>query len=189
MTDDTPRRTPAGAGDETQPVRPVEASSLPPAPATPAAGADPAAAPAAVPTPAAGPDPAGGPVTPSYAAPEAYAAPGRRGFGERLRSLGRSDGSRAFGLGALIASALAGVIVGGIGTATFHAVTDDRGPGDRFGQHGPMGRDGLGERPGPGGDLDGDGDRQGDRGPMFGGPGVPGQVQPTTPPEDDDSAS
>lgn len=100
----------------------------------------------------------------------------RRGFRERLRTLRRSeDGGRSFGLAALVASALAGVIVGGVGVAAVQAVTDD-GPG--WGErHGPMGRD-----------LGGDDDRGG---PGFGGPGrAPGQLQPTTPPdEDDDSGS
>ncbi|MCK9825134.1 hypothetical protein NOCD_16755 [Nocardioides cavernae] len=85
----------------------------------------------------------------------------------------RQRGDRAFGMGALIASALAGIIVGGAGTAVVHAVTDDHDRGGWVERHGPMGRD--------------DGDRgDDDGGPMFGGPrGVPGQLPPTTPPEDD----
>jgi hypothetical protein len=130
------------------------------------------AAPPAAPEPEA--PPAADPVAAAPAAPTAYAAPvERRGFRERLRRVRSADGSRAFSLGALVASALAGVIVGGLGTAVFHAVTDDH---DRIGwveRRGPVGRD-----------LDDD------RGPMFGGPrGVPGELQPTTPPEDDDSGT
>ena len=136
--------------DQTQPVRPGAPTPAPAPPPAPAAEAStPAANEAATPPPAAG----------------------RRGFRERLRTLRRSDGSRTFGLAALIASALAGVIVGGLGFAAVHAVTDDR---DRD-------RGAWVER--------GDGDGPGDRG-MHGGPrGVPGQLPPTTAPEDDDSSS
>ena len=147
MTDD--KRPDPQPDDETQPVRP--GAALPPAPA---AGA-----------------PAGGP------APDQVPAPGRRGFRERIRTLRRSEGGdRTFGLAALIASALAGVIVGGVGLAAVNAVTDDHRDGPGWGErHGPMGRD-LG-----------DGD---DRGPGFGGPGhAPGQLQPTTPPDEDDEGS
>ena len=84
-------------------------------------------------------------------------------------------GDRTFGLAALVASALAGVIVGGLGTAVVDAVTDDHDRGGWVERHGQMGRDG---------------DDFGGRGPMHGGPpGVPGQVQPTTPPEDEGSTS
>lgn len=162
MSDDKPR-----PADETQPVRP-EGATLPGPPAA---------------TPATTPSADDGATAPSAAAPgAAYVAgpaPARRGFRERLRSLRSSDGSRTFGLAALIASALAGIIVGGLGFAAVHAVTDD-GPGDRGGwmQRGPMG---------------GDRDDVGGRGPMRGGmpgaPGLPGQVQPTTPPEDEDGGS
>jgi hypothetical protein len=112
-----------------------------------------------------------GPAVPPAAPPVA-----RRGFRERLRAVRRSDGSRAFGLGALIASALAGVIVGGIGVATVHAVTDDHRDGPGWDRGGWVQR------------------RDDDRGPGFGGMpggprGVPGQVQPTTPPDDEGSAS
>lgn len=144
------------SADQTQPVRP-EGTTPPaaPEPETPP-GVDPVAA--------------------APAAPAAYAAPvERRGLRERFRRVRSADGSRAFSLGALVASALAGVIVGGLGTAVFHAVTDDH---DQIGwveRRGPMGRD-----------LDDDDDR----GPMFGGPrGVPGELQPSTPPEDDDSGT
>jgi hypothetical protein len=133
--------------DETQPVRP-SGGTLPPAPA---------AGPATDPAPA--------------------AATGRRGLRERLRTWRTSnDGGRAYSLGALIASALAGVIVGGLGLAAVQAVADDHG--DRPGwmeRHGPMGRD--------------FGDDDGDGGPGFGPGRMPGQLQPTTPPEDDDSSS
>lgn len=154
MSDDKPRdTTPPQAADETQPVR-AEA-------AAPAAG------------PRAG---APAPETPAEPAEPAEPAAQRRGFRERLRSLRRTDGSRTFGLAALIASALAGVIVGGLGAAAVGAITDDhdRGPG----RGGWVQRD---DDRGPG--------RDGDRG-VHGGPrGVPGQLPPTTPPEDDDSAS
>ncbi|WP_210438747.1 hypothetical protein [Nocardioides xinjiangensis] len=103
----------------------------------------------------------------------AEAPPGRRRFRERLRSLRRSDGNRTFGLAALLASALAGVIVGGLGTAAVHAVTHD-GPRDHGGwvhrddrAPGPDGRGGM------------------ERGPR----GVPGQLPPTTPPEGEGSDS
>ena len=148
MSDDTPRDT--RPDDETQPVRP--GAALPPAPAAAA--------------------PAGGP------APEPDAATGRRGFRERFRTLRRSEGSeRTFGLAALVASALAGVIVGGVGLAAVQAVTDDHRDGPGWGErHGPTSRD-----------LGSDDD---DRGPGFGGPGrVPGQLQPTTPPDEDDDSS
>jgi hypothetical protein len=146
MSDDTPRDTPAD--DETQPVRP-------------------AAAPTGQPIP---------PPSPTTAAAPGAVGSGRRGFRDRFRRLRSSDGNRTFGLAALIASALAGVIVGGLGVTAVQAVTSDHD--DRHGwteQRGEMGRDG---------------DDFGGRGPMHGGPpGVPGQVQPTTPPEDEGSAS
>ena len=132
--------------DETQPVRPEGAATPPPVPA-----AAPPVADATSPEPAA-----------------------RRGFAERLRHLRRSeDGNRTYGLAALIASALAGVIIGGLGLTAVHAITHD-GPGDRFDRGWVQRRE---DRGGPG--FDG-------RGGMHGGPGgVPGQVPPTTPPEDD----
>lgn len=101
----------------------------------------------------------------------------RRGFRERFRVARRTDGQRGYSLGALLASALAGVIVGGLGLATVNALTHDHRDGPGWSERrGPMGRD-LG-----------DGDDR--RGPMFGGPGgIPGQVQPTTPPEEDDGDS
>jgi hypothetical protein len=136
--------------DETQPVRPA---GTPPAPAGETQEARPEATQA--PTQEAGPEPA------------------RRGFRERFRTWrGSRDGGRAYSLGALIASALAGIIVGGLGLATVQAVTDD----------GPRERDGWVQR---------DDDRgPGDRGPMRGGPrGVPGQEPPTTAPEDDEGSA
>ena len=148
MSDDTPRPT-----DETQPVRPGGEPGLPPAPA-------------------AAPTDDGAPAAASYAAP-APAATSRRGFRERLRTLRSSDGERSFGLAALIASALAGVIVGGLGFAAVHAVTDD-GPRDRGGW--------MQQR-----DTD---DRGPGRGGMRGGPaGLPGQLPPTTAPEDGEGSA
>jgi hypothetical protein len=111
------------------------------------------------------------PTPPTDAATEPPVA--RRGFRERLRTWrGSRDGDRTYGLAALIASALAGIIVGGLGVATFQAVTDDHG----------RDRDGWVQR---------DDDRgPGDRGGMRGGPrGVPGQLPPTTAPEDEDSSA
>lgn len=140
---------PMSDDDQTQPVRPG------------------APAPAAAPSPAA--------EAPSEAADQPVAAPtaGRRGFRERLRTLRRSEGSRTFGLAALIASALAGVIVGGLGLAAVHAVTDDHGR--------ERDRGAWVERRGD----DGPGDRGMHRGPR----GVPGQLPPTTAPEGDGEAS
>jgi hypothetical protein len=151
MSDDTPRDTPApDAGDETQPVRAEGAAPATPAPAPPGQAT-------------AGPTPA------APAEPVAQ----RRGFRERLRTLRRSDGSRTFGLAALVASALAGVIVGGLGFAAVHAITDDRGRDHDRGA--------WVERR--------DGEGPGDRG-MRGGPrGVPGQLPPATAPEDDDGST
>jgi hypothetical protein len=111
------------------------------------------------------------PTAPADAATDPPVA--RRGFRERLRTWrGSRDGDRTYGLAALIASALAGIIVGGLGVATFQAVTDDHG----------RDRDGWVQR---------DDDRgPGDRGGMRGGPrGVPGQLPPTTAPEDEDSSA
>ena len=109
-------------------------------------------------------------------APEASTEPPavRRGFRERLRTWrGSRDGARPFGLAALVASALAGIIVGGLGYAAIDAATgDDHGPG----RSGWVQHD---DDRGPGG-----------RGGMQGGPrGVPGQLPPTTAPEDEDGSS
>lgn len=113
-------------------------------------------------------------VTPAASPAATPPTTGRRGFRERLRALRRSDGSRTFGLAALIASALAGVIVGGLGYAAIDAVSDDR----------DHDRGAWVER------RDGEGPAPGGRGGMHGGPrGVPGQLPPTTPPEDGDSSS
>ncbi|MCW2738371.1 hypothetical protein, partial [Nocardioides sp.] len=91
------------------------------------------------------------------------------------RHLRSSDGgSRTFGLAALIASALAGIIVGGLGAAAIHAVGDDhdRDRGRMMQRRDTGGGEGFG---GPSG--------------MHGGPrGVPGQLPPTTVPDDEDSA-
>ena len=91
--------------DETQPVRPAGAAPAP----------DHAPAPSAVAT----------------EGPSTQPPTTRRGFRERFRTgRGSRDGGRTFGLAALIASALAGVIVGGLGFAAVDAATgDDRGPG------------------------------------------------------------
>ena len=128
----------------------------------------------ATPAPAAGSLPDAPPVTeqaPGATAPAA-APSAKRGFRERFRAARQSDGDRAYSLGALIASALAGIIVGGIGLAAVQAVSDD-GPHDRGGW---VQRD---DDRGPGG-----------RGGMRGGPpGAPRQLPPTTAPEDEDGSS
>ncbi|HEX5917534.1 MAG TPA: hypothetical protein VFY76_06740 [Nocardioides sp.] len=140
--------------DQTQPVRPGDPAATPPPPPPPAASE--AASETAGET-------AGGAATPPTT--------GGRGFRERLRALRRSDGSRTFGLAALIASALAGVIVGGLGYAAIDAVSDDR----------DHDRGAWVER------RDGEGPGRGD---MHDGPrGVPGLLPPTAPPEDGDSSS
>lgn len=138
--------------DETQPVRPEGAAT--PAPEPAAAPAPPAA------------DPTGPPPV------------ARRGFAERFRSLRRAEGgSRSHGLAALIASALAGVIIGGLGLTAVHAITHD-GPDDRFDRGWVQRRDDGG---GPG--LDG-------RGGMHRGPGgVPGQLPPTVPPDEGEGSN
>ena len=134
--------------DETQPVRPDGAADLPAAPAT---------------------------TTAETAAP---AAPARRGFRERFRAARQSDGNRAYSLGALIASALAGIIVGGLGGMALHAAVDDDGPdrGDFRHGPGPWDRD-FGERPGPPRDFYQEAP-----------PVLPGEAPPTTTPDDEDSA-
>jgi hypothetical protein len=135
--------------DQTQPVR---------------RGAPAADAPADAPAD----DPADEPAGPAEPAAQ------RRGFRDRLRSLRRSEGSRTFGLAALIASALAGVIVGGLGAAAVGAITDD--DHDRG-----AGRSGWVQRD----DERGPGDRD-----MRGGPrGVPGQLPPSTAPEDEEGST
>jgi hypothetical protein len=149
--------------DETQPVRPEGAATpLPEPPGTTRAQ------------------------TASIEAPPPVPA-ARRGFRERFSSLRRTDGrDRTYGLGALIASALAGVIVGGLGLTAVHAITHD-GPGDRFDRRFDQAgliqqrEDGDG-RGGPG--FDGPGGEQ-----HGGPPGLPGQVQPTTPPDDDEGST
>ena len=141
--------------DETQPVRRDEPATPPPA-----AGS----IPTAPPVPPAAPSDA----EPPTGVDPAAASVARRGFRERFRAARRSDGSRAYSLGAVIASALAGIIVGGLGVAAVGAVAGD--------DHGP-GRDGWVRR---------DEDRGPGPGDMHGGPpGVPGQLPPTTSPEDD----
>ncbi len=150
MTDDKPH-----SADETQPVRPDSGATLPPPPAV-------------------GPDPAPADADGATAPAAAYHAEQpatRRGFRERLASLRRSEGNRTFGLAALVASALAGLIVGGLGFATVHAVGDD----------GPRDRGGLSQR---GDDDEGPGGRGGSRG---GPPGAPGRLPPTPLPDDEDS--
>ena len=184
MNDDKPSAGPPG--DETQPVRPIPAQpGLPTPPPAAAAGETPAeerATPTIEPTAKqlGGPTaaaPAAAPAAPAPAAPGAAGA-GRRGFRDRLGRLRSSDGNRAIGLAALLASALAGVIIGGLGVTAVQAVTDDHHDHDdheAWMQRGPMDRDG---------------DDLGGRGPMHGAPpGLPGQVQPTTPPEDEDGSA
>ena len=162
---------------ETQPIGRDGAATSPPA-----AGSLPTAPPVAEPAPAAAlpPAPSSAPAAEGTAAATPAPAPvARRGFRERFATLRRSDGDRTFGLAALIASALAGFIVGGLGFAAAHAITDD-GDHDRGGWM-MQRRDGDDE--GFGGELGG-------RGGMHGGPpGAPGQLPPTTPPDDEDSSN
>jgi hypothetical protein len=171
MNDDKPSAGPPG--DETQPVRPIPAQpGLPTPPPAAAAGETPAEERATATIEPAAEQPGG----PTAAAPATAAAgAGRRGFRDRLGRLRSSDGNRAFGLAALIASALAGVIIGGLGVTAVQTVTDDHHDHDAWMQRGPMDRDG---------------DDLGGRGPMHGAPpGMPGQVQPTTPPEGEDGSA
>lgn len=154
---------------ETQPVRPTDAPADP-APVDPApAAAAPAAAPA---------DPA-----PVSAAP---GQPAKRSLRDRFAGTGdRLNGTRG-----LIAATLAALIVGGFGGAAIHAAVD----GDRH-EHGRFFRGGD-ERPGERGDFGGfggrmgEGERPGPRGDFFqqAPGGVPGQLPPTTTPEDGDSS-
>ena len=131
--------------------------------------------PTAKPTPEPAPQPVPEPAPTAAAAAPAAAPTERRGFRQRLRLARTSDGSHTFSLGALIASGLAGVIVGGLGAAALHAVTDD---GPRH--HGPWVQRWDDER-GPG---------LGGRDGMHGWPGGgPGQLPPAMPPDDDGSDS
>jgi hypothetical protein len=97
--------------------------------------------------------------------PEAE-APAKRRFRDRFAG----SGERLRGTRGLIAATLAALIVGGLGGAAIHAAVD----GDRhehgFGHH-------FGERPGPPRDFD-------RRAPG----GIPGQLPPTTTPEDEESS-
>jgi hypothetical protein len=135
-----------------------------PVPSTPDSPADP---PPADPPPA---DPA-----PVSAAPGQPVKPSMRerlaGTGERLR------GTRG-----LIAATLAALIVGGFGGAAIHAAVDD----DRH-EHGPFFRGPWEMRGEFGGRFDGE--RPGPPDGFFRQPpgGVPGQLPPTPPPEDEES--
>jgi hypothetical protein len=100
---------------------------------------------------------------------------------------GPSWKDRVYGVRSVAAVAVAGLIIGGGAGAAIHAATDDggrdgrpgfgRGPGG-FGPGGPMPGQGMGPGMGPGGQMP----QPPDGGPP---PGLPGQTQPTTPPEDD----
>ena len=70
----------------------------------------------------------------------------RRAAGPRLRD-------RVFGLRSVVAVALAGVVLGGLGGFGIHAATDGDGRDGRMGRFGPGGgfQDGPGGRGGPGG--------------------------------------
>src|SRR5690349_23952249 len=85
---------------------------------------------------------------------------------------------RAYGVRSVAAVAVAGLIIGGGAGAAIHAATADGGRD---------GRPGFGR--GPGGQMPGQGMGPGGQMPQppNGMPpnGVPGQTQPTTPPEDD----
>ena len=75
---------------------------------------------------------------------------GKPRFRDRFKRVGADGSSRTFGLAALIASTLAGVIVGGLGGMALHAAVDDDGPDRGVFRHGPgqwgPGGDGGGER-------------------------------------------
>jgi hypothetical protein len=147
--------------DETQPVRPAGTPPTPPTPPQP---------------PQPQPDPA------AYAEPAAAGSAPRRGFRDRFRRIGRGGdtGGRAFGLGALVASTLAGVVVGGLGGVLVHAATDE---GDRgWDQRHEVGSGRFGDR-------DEDGDHGVPGGPGSGFPGAPPGLPPSTAPDDDDSDS
>jgi len=58
-------------------------------------------------------------------------------FRDRFQRVGADGSSRTFGLAALIASTLAGVIVGGLGGTALHAAVDDDGPDNGVFRHGP----------------------------------------------------
>jgi hypothetical protein len=157
--------------DETAPI-----AGRPAAPAPAASPADPAPA---------DPAPADAPAAAAYDVPDdpSPADPtAKRSWRERLRRGTASGGGRTFGLGALIAGALAGLIIGGLGGGAIGAVLsgDDHDHGDRFGRV---------ERGFPG-------DDDGGRGGFGSGPGGSMPVPPTdvpesTPPteEEDSSAS
>ena len=145
MSDDKPR-----PDDETQPVRPEGGGAAPRAAPTPTrrarAGGDRGAR-----------RRPGGPPR----LPRAARRPAPIGRRPRLRA-GRAHRLRA-----------GGIIVGGLGFAAVHAITDD-GARDRGGW--------VQQR-------DADDRGSGGRGGMHGGPrGVPGQLPPTTPPEDEDGS-
>lgn len=105
------------------------------------------------------------------ATPEAE-APAKRTLRDRLAG----SGDRLRGTRGLIAVTLAALIVGGFGGAAIHAAVDgdrdDHGPFFRGDRPWEMGHD-FGERPGPPRDFY----RQA--------PGFPGQLPPTTTPEDE----
>lgn len=141
------------------------------------------AAPAPAPAPA-DPAPADAPDAAAYDVPDDPSRAGptaKRSWRERLRRGTAAGGGRTFGLGALIAGALAGLIIGGLGGGAIGAALsgDDHDRGDRFGQvergfpgDGDRGRGGFG--PGPGGTV----------------PAPPTDVPESTPPlEEEDSES
>jgi hypothetical protein len=114
--------------------------NTPPADETaPIAGQRPAADPAAGPAASAPYDAAsaGPPADAPYDAAPADGATGTtsgRSWRERLRRGTAGGGSRTFGLGALVAGTLAGLIIGGIGGATIAAaVSDHDDRGERIG--------------------------------------------------------
>lgn len=105
---------------------------------------------------------------------------------------------RVYGVRSVAAVAVAGLIIGGGAGAAIHAATDDGGRDGRPGRMGFQG--GPGGFGGPGGQMQGGpggmpGPGAGPGGQMPQPPtgmppnGLPGQTQPTTPPEDDDDSS
>ena len=81
----------------------------------------------------------------------------------RLRRRGTRLRDRVFGLRSVVAVALAGVVLGGLGGFGIHAATDGDGRDGRMGRFGPGGgfQDGPGGRGGPGGFPQGPGQGQG----------------------------
>jgi hypothetical protein len=158
--------------DETAPIagqRPPAGSA--PAGASPAPGASPASAPPADPPVAAY----------GSSADDPQGTPGKRSWRERLRRGTAAGGGRTFGVTALVAGTIAGLLVGGLGgVAIGAAFSDDDRRGDRIGhvERGyPGGSDDLRDHGGPG---------SGPGGPI---PLPPTDAPGTTPPTEDEESA